>query len=274
MAAALVKHVPSGVQALECTKPSLAFAQAATALYPDAGTIWPKDRPPVLAIAPSAKIGRETIIAPGVFVGEDAEIGNSVSIGPGTVIGRGVRIGHHTRIASGVTLSHALVGDHCIIHPGSSIGQDGFGFVNTPQGHFKIPQLGRVVIQDRVEVGANVTIDRGALSDTVIGEGTKIDNMVQVGHNSIVGRHCILVSQSGMSGSCDLGDFVVLGGQAGIAGHLRIGKGAFIAGKAGVTHNLEGGKVFGGFPARPIEQWRREVGIVSRLAKKTRAKDD
>jgi UDP-3-O-[3-hydroxymyristoyl] glucosamine N-acyltransferase len=272
--AALAAHVPENVQALECARPSMAFAQVATALYPDAGAIWPDGRPPVMQIAPTARIGHDAVIAPGVFIGEDVEIGDRVVIGPGTVIGRGVRIGHDTQVGSGATISHALIGDRCIIHPGTRIGQDGFGFVNSPKGHFKIPQLGRVIIQDSVEVGANTAIDRGALGDTVIGEGTKIDNLVQIGHNTLIGRHCIIVSQVGISGSCEIEDFAVLGGQVGVADHLKIGKGAYVAGRTGVTSSLEGGRVYGGFPARPIEQWRREVAVVSRMAKKTRTKND
>ena len=195
-------------------------------------------------------------------------------IGPGAVIGRGVTIGHRSHVGARVSLSHALVGDRCTIHPGACIGQDGFGFVSGAAGHFKIPQLGRVIIQDDVEIGACVTIDRGALGDTVIGEGSKIDNLVQVGHNTQVGRRVIIVSQAGISGSCEIGDHAVIGGQVGIADHLRIGKAAFVASKSGVTRSLDGGKVYGGFPARPIEQWRREVGTLARLTKGKRTKDD
>ncbi|MEQ1753168.1 MAG: UDP-3-O-(3-hydroxymyristoyl)glucosamine N-acyltransferase [Micropepsaceae bacterium] len=270
----LAQYVPEGVLTLECTRPSLAFAQTANALYPDAGLLWSMQHPPVMSIAPTVKVGANSVIAPGVFLGEGVEIGNDCAIGPGTVIGRGVQIGNGTRIGPHVTVSHAFIGDRCIIHPGSQLGQDGYGFVNGPTGHYKIPQLGRVIIQDSVEIGANVTIDRGALGDTIIGEGTKIDNLVQIGHNNIIGRHCIIVSQAGVSGSCEIGDFSVIGGQVGISDHLKVGKGTFIAGRSGVTHSLEGGKVYGGFPAKPIEQWRREVGAVSRLAKGSRAKND
>lgn len=270
----LVEHVPPGTLALECQKPSMAFAQTANEMYPDAGSIWSASQPPLQMIASSARVGANSVIAPGVFLGEDVEVGNNCSIGPGTVIGRGVQIGHGTRIGPLVSITHAFIGDRCIIHPGVKIGQDGYGFVNGPGGHYKIPQLGRVILQDNVELGANVTIDRGALGDTIIGEGTKIDNLVQIGHNNIIGRHCIIVSQAGVSGSCDVGDFTVVGGQVGISDHLKIGKGTFIAGRSGVTHSLEGGKVYGGFPAKPIEQWRREVGTISRLAKGSRAKND
>lgn len=266
--------VPVGVLALVCERPSLAFARTATQLYPEASSIWSAGQPPVMSIAPTVRIGNGTIVAPGAFIGENVEIGDRAVVGPGAVIGRGVQIGHGTRIGAHVTLSHALVGDNCIIHPGARIGQDGFGYVNGPKGHFKIPQLGRVIVQDDVEIGANTAIDRGALADTVIGEGTKIDNLVQIGHNNHIGRHCIIVSQVGFSGSSSIEDFVVLGGQVGVADHLKIGKGAFVAGKGGVTRNLEGGKVYGGFPAKPVEQWRREVAALSRLGKASRTKTE
>lgn len=270
----LASAAPAHALVFECARPAMAFAQIATALYPDAGLIWPAANPPVLAIAATARVGAGTIVAPGAFIGEGVEIGNDSIIGPGAVIGRGVQIGHRARIGAQVTLSHALVGDNCAILPGTRIGQDGFGYVNSPRGHYKIPQLGRVIIQDNVEIGANVTIDRGALADTVIGEGTKIDNLVQIGHNNRIGRHCIIVSQVGISGSCDLGDFVVLGGQVGMADHLKVGSGAFVAAKAGVTRSLDGGKVYGGFPARPVEQWRREVGALSRLGKARKSRTE
>jgi UDP-3-O-[3-hydroxymyristoyl] glucosamine N-acyltransferase len=226
------------------------------------------------AIAPTARIGEGSVLAPGVFIGEGVEIGNDCVVSPGVVIGRGVQIGHGAKIGAHVSISHALIGDRCIIHPGTRIGQDGFGFVGGAAGHFKIPQLGRVIIQDDVEIGANVAVDRGALGDTLIGEGTKIDNLVQIGHNTRLGRRCIIVAQVGISGSCEIGDYAVLGGQVGVADHLKIGPGAYVAAKAGVTNSLEGGKVYGGFPAKPVMQWRREVGALSRLAKGKRSKDE
>jgi UDP-3-O-[3-hydroxymyristoyl] glucosamine N-acyltransferase len=270
---ALAEAVPAGSVALICDQPAFAFAKAALALYPLSGSIWSKDAPPVLPVHPTARVGEGTVMAPGVFLGPAVELGRDCIVGPGAVIGRGVQIGHGTRIGAHASVSHALVGDRVTIHPGARIGQDGFGFIGSPKGHCKIPQLGRVIIQDDVEIGANVTIDRGALGDTVIGEGTKIDNLVQIGHNTRVGRHCIIVAQVGISGSCSVGDFAVLGGQVGVADHLSIGAGAQVAAKAGVTRNLEGGRVHGGFPAKPVEQWRREVAALSRLAKGRRRGD-
>ena len=270
---ALAGSVPAGCAALICAQPALGFAKVATALYPSAGLIWPANKPPVHAIAPSARVGGGTVLGPNVFIGEGAEIGDDCVIGPGTVIGRGVQLGHRARIGAHVSISHALIGDRCIIHPGTRIGQDGFGFVGGVTGHFKIPQLGRVIIQDDVEIGANVAIDRGAMGDTVIGEGTKIDNLVQIGHNTRIGRRAILVAQVGISGSCEIGDYAVLGGQVGVADHLTIGPGATVAAKGGVTGSLDGGQVYGGFPAKPVGQWRREMGALALLVKNRRKKE-
>ncbi|HTR78350.1 MAG TPA: UDP-3-O-(3-hydroxymyristoyl)glucosamine N-acyltransferase [Gemmatimonadaceae bacterium] len=263
---AVAELVPGGATCLVSRAPALAFAKVAAALYPDAGTLWSRDHPPAMAIDPSASIGEGTVIAPGAFVGPGVEIGRGATIAPGAVIGRGVRIGDGTRIGPLVTLSHALIGNRVTIHGGTAIGQDGFGYIGSAAGHYKIPQLGRVLIHDDVEIGANTTIDRGALGDTDIGMGTKIDNLCQIGHNTRLGRHCVLAGQVGLSGSVTLGDFVVLGGQVAVSDHVTIGTGARVAGRSGVTRDLEAGKTYGGFPAMPIGAWRREVVILARLA--------
>ena len=179
-------------------------------------------------------------------------------------IGRGCEIG------SNASISHAYLGDQLLILPGAQIGQPGFGFASDGRGHIKIPQLGRVIVQDKVEIGACVTIDRGALGDTVVGEGTKIDNLVQIGHNVHIGRHCMIVGQVGISGSTTLGDFVIFGGQVGIADHCRIGSGARLAGRTGVVPGqvLEGGRDYGGTPAKPLKEWIRELYAVAALTKK------
>jgi UDP-3-O-[3-hydroxymyristoyl] glucosamine N-acyltransferase len=234
--------------------------------YPESGlSVWDQKTP----IDPSAKIAAGVSLAPGVVIGPDCEIGERTRVGANTVIARGVMIGRDCEIGSNVTISHAYLGDGVVVFPGAQLGQPGFGFASAAAGHLKIPQLGRVIVQDKVEIGACTTIDRGALGDTVIGEGTKIDNLVQIGHNTRTGRHCVIVAQVGISGSCELGDFVVLGGQAGVADHARIGDGARIAAKSGVTPGeLPGGQDYGGVPARLMKNWRRELAAVALLARR------
>ena len=180
-------------------------------------------------------------------------------IGANAVIGTEVRIGRDCSIGAGAALTAALIGDRVIIHPGCKIGQDGFGFVMGGKGHLKVPQIGRVIIQDDVEIGAGTTIDRGAIRDTVIGEGTKIDNLVQVGHNVSIGRHCILVAQTGISGSSTLEDFVVLGARVGVNNNVTIGEGAQIAATSNVHGDVPPGARWGGTPAKPVKLWFREM---------------
>jgi UDP-3-O-[3-hydroxymyristoyl] glucosamine N-acyltransferase len=181
-------------------------------------------------------------------------------------VGPDVRIGRGCALGAQVSVQHALLGNRVILHPGVRIGQDGFGFVMGAGGHEKVPQIGRVIIQDDVEVGANSTIDRGAIRDTIIGEGTKIDNLVQIAHNVVIGRHCVIVAQVGISGSTELEDGVVLGGQVGVIGHVRIGAGAQIAATSNVSTDVPAGVRWGGTPAKPIRDWMREIAIVNQLA--------
>jgi UDP-3-O-[3-hydroxymyristoyl] glucosamine N-acyltransferase len=243
-----------------------AFAAAAAMFYPDAHRLAPL----VAGIDPTAKIGERVVIGHGVVIGPGAEIGDGTHLGPNTVVGRGVTIGRDCEIWGNSTIAFAHVGDQVLILPGAQIGQPGFGFASSAQGHIKVPQIGRVIIQDKVELGACVTVDRGALGDTVIGEGSKIDNLVQIGHNAHIGRHCVLVGQVGLAGSSTLGDFVVLGGQTAIADHSRVGSGARMAGRSGTITGqvVEGGKDYGGVPAKPVKDWIRELHAVAALIKK------
>ena len=168
-----------------------------------------------------------------------------------------VQVGRDCSVGPGASIMHALIGDNVILHAGCRIGQDGFRYHPSARGHVKVPQLGRVIIQDSVEIGANTTIDRGGSGDTMIGEGTKIDNLVQIGHNCLIGRHCIIVSECGLSGSVVLGDYVILGGQVGIADHLTVGEGAVVGAKSGVVCNIPPGERWLGVPAMPGREFLR-----------------
>jgi UDP-3-O-[3-hydroxymyristoyl] glucosamine N-acyltransferase len=253
---------------LPCKSPQHAFAAVARIFYPDSE--WPQWSGTGF-IDSSARIESGVLLGPGVAVGPDVEIGSGTRVGANAVLGRGVTIGRNCNIGSNVSIVCAHLGDEIMILSGAQIGQPGFGFASGAQGHAKIPQLGRAIIQDRVEIGAATTIDRGALGDTVVGEGTKIDNLVQIGHNTHIGRHCVIVAQTGISGSCELGDFVVLGGQSGVADHAKIGEGARLAARcAAAPGDLPGGQDYGGVPARPMKQWARELAAVSMLVKRRR----
>jgi len=249
-----------------------AFAAIAALFYPDAMlSVWQQDK----AIDPTARLGRNVRCGPGTVIGPGAEIGDDSRLGANAAIGPGVTIGRACEIGSNVTLSYAHIGDRVVILPGAQIGQPGFGFASSEDGHVKIPQLGRVIVQDGVEIGAGTTIDRGALGDTVIGEGSKLDNLVQVGHNAQIGRHCILVAQAGVGGSSVIEDFAVLGGQVGLADHVHIGAGARLAGRSACISGqvVAAGQDYGGVPAKPVREWLREIHAVRQLAR-TRAKQD
>jgi UDP-3-O-[3-hydroxymyristoyl] glucosamine N-acyltransferase len=257
---------PPGMALLIAKEPYKAFARAAQAFYP-ATPVTPR-RAASAAVDPTASVPEDCDIGANVVIEAGARLGPRCQIGPNTVIGAGVELGQDCRIGANVTLSHCLIGDRVVLHPGVRIGQAGFGFAPDAQAPVKVPQLGRVVIGDDVDIGANTTIDRGSGHDTVIGPGTMIDNLVQIGHNVVLGRGCILAGQVGISGSTKLGDFVMVGGQTGFAGHLEIGNGARIAAKSGVMRDIEPGATVCGSPAVPIGLFMKQVAILQRLARK------
>ncbi len=269
VAPAYVKRVPAATIALITPTPYHALAKSLLLFYPGAfqtsvhgsGTD-PIDR--------SAVIEAGAVIQPGAIIGPEARIGQGAVIASGAVIGRRVTIGRSTYVGPCASVTHALVGDRVVLHAGVRIGQDGFGFAMGPKGHLKVPQIGRVIIQDDVEIGANSTVDRGALKDTVIGEGTKIDNLVQIGHNAVIGRHCVIVAQVGVSGSTELEDFVIVGGQAGFIGHLRIGRGAQIAAASKVLTDLAAGGRYAGSPAGDKTAWLRQVVMLRQMVARRR----
>ncbi len=260
------KQAPDTMSLLITNEPYRAYARVASAFYPvekHGSFIHPSAH-----VSEDAILGENVHIGPNAVISEKVEIGSGCKIDANTTIYPAVRVGENCRIFSNVTLQHCEVGDRVIIHPGVRIGQDGFGFAMGAQGHLKVPQLGRVLVMDDVEIGANSTIDRGTGPDTVIGAGSKIDNLVQLGHNVRIGAGCVVVSQVGVSGSTELGNFVVLGGQVGIAGHLKIGDGAQIAAKSGIIADVDPGAKMGGTPAQPMKEWLRSMSALRRMGKK------
>ena len=254
-------RAPNGVIVLRVKEPYRAFVAAARRLHPDA--LRPSslfDAQGVAAgasVHPTAEIENGVTIDPGAVIGPRAGIGSGTVIGANAVIGPDVQIGRDCSIGPNVSIVHALIGDGVIVQAGCHIGHDGFRYHPSAQGHIKVPQLGRVIIQDRVELGSGTTIDRGGGGDTMIGEGTKIDNLVQIGHNCVIGRHCIVVSQCGISGSVTLGDYAQLGGQVGVADHVTIGEGAKVAAKSGVISDIPAGEKWMGYPAMPGRDYLR-----------------
>jgi UDP-3-O-[3-hydroxymyristoyl] glucosamine N-acyltransferase len=264
--------VPGHVAVLHAAQPFREFVKVARELHRDA--LRPQSWVGNAGIAESAIIDATAELEDGVVVDPLAVIGPHVEIGAGTVIGAGaviaagVRIGRDCNVGARSAIQCALIGDNVLIHPGCSIGQDGYGFVFFgPDGHVKVPQTGRVLIQNDVEIGAGTTIDRGSLRDTVIGEGTKIDNQVQIGHNVTIGRHCLLAAQIGLAGSLTIGDNVALGAKVGINNHLRIGDGAQVTAMSAVKDDIPPNGRWGGHFAKPTKQWFREILAVERLVR-------
>jgi UDP-3-O-[3-hydroxymyristoyl] glucosamine N-acyltransferase len=219
-----------------------------------------------VVIAHNVLMSESASIYPNVFIDEGAVIKDNVVIYPGCFIGKNVTIGRNTVIYPNVVVREdCSIGDNVIIHAGSIIGSDGFGYVLNEGEQVKIPQVGRVVIEDNVEIGANVTIDKAALGETVIGEGTKIDNLVMIAHNVKIGRHCVIIGQAGIAGSTKLGDAVTMAAQSGTVGHIKIGNGVVVAARGGVTHHLKDGERVAGFPAVDAGKWRKAMVLTGKL---------
>jgi UDP-3-O-[3-hydroxymyristoyl] glucosamine N-acyltransferase len=265
-----VDQAPPHIALLRAREPYRAFVAVARKLFAEAlrpsSLFAASGTAPGAIVHSSARLESGVTIDPGAIVGPRAEIGAGTVIAAGAAIGPEVRIGRECSIGAGASITHAIIGDRVIVHPGCRIGQDGFGFVMGAGGHLKVPQIGRVVIQDDVEIGACTAIDRGAFRDTVIGEGTKIDNMVQIGHNVTIGRHCVIVAMCGIAGSATLEDYVVLGARVGVIDHATIGEGAQLAATSNVHADVPPGARWGGTPAKPLKAWAREMKWLERMA--------
>jgi UDP-3-O-[3-hydroxymyristoyl] glucosamine N-acyltransferase len=259
--AADAARLPEGVAALIVSHPRAAFARAVPALFEERGFT-----PGAGLIDPTAVLEEGVRLSPGVVIGPDARIGAGALIGANAVIGPGVCIGRGGRIGAGVSIVCALIGDRVTILANSAIGQAGFGVAAGPAGTVDVPQLGRVILQDDVSIGALSAVDRGAFGDTTLGQGARIDNFCHIGHNCSIGRHVVMAAYAGVSGSVTIGDGVMFGGRVGIADHRTIGPGARLAAGAAVLNDVPAGETWGGYPARPARQWMRETATLSRLA--------
>jgi UDP-3-O-[3-hydroxymyristoyl] glucosamine N-acyltransferase len=274
MAERFESRAPDGLIVLSTEEPYRAFVTVQRKLFP--ASLRPQSLFETDGIAsgasihPLARLENGVTVDPGAVIGPRAEIGARTIIGPTAVIGPDVCIGRDCAIGAGCSIVHSLVGDRVIIHPGCRIGEDGFGYIMGAMRHEKVPQIARVIIQDDVEIGAGTMIDRGGIRDTVIGEGTKIDNLVQIAHNVVIGRHCIIVAQSGLSGSVTLEDFVVLAARVGIAPHITVGEGAQLAARSSVIKDVPRGARWAGFPnAKPSTKFFREMVLLERLAERS-----
>lgn len=243
------------------------FARLSSLFYPNE---VPQDRgvSENAFVSNNAVLGKRCAVMDNSYIGKNVKIGDDVIIYPNVFIGDNVSIGNSSIIYDSVSLKYCAIGDRVIIHSGVRIGQDGFGYAVDKGEYIKVPQIGSVIIGNDVEIGANSTIDRGTIEDTIIGDSTKIDNLVQIGHNVVIGRNCFIVSQVGIAGSTKLGDYVVLGGQVGVAGHLTIGSQVQAGAQAGIIRDIEPKSVVWGTPSVPIKEKMREVAMLKKIIKR------
>lgn len=269
----LADKIPTGPHLIIVDNPQQSFAALARELYPHSlGNRRTEIGISKAAIIDqSAAIEADVIICAGAVISAGVAIGAGSFIGANATIGENCQIGRNASIGPNASVQYAMIGDDVSIHAGVRIGQDGFGFVPGKTGLEKMPQLGRVIIQDNVEIGANTTIDRGALSDTVIGEGTKIDNLVQIGHNVVIGRNCAIAGFAGISGSTKIGDGCLIGGRVGIADHITLGNGVQLAATSSVMNDIPDGEKWAGTPAQPFKAFFREQATLRKLAKPNKA---
>jgi UDP-3-O-[3-hydroxymyristoyl] glucosamine N-acyltransferase len=266
IAANYIKYAPKTMHLLVHPNPYKAYALIAQTFYPAEKVT--ESIAPSAHIAPSATLGVDCFIGHGAYIGNNVSIGNRCKIGVNTFIGDGVVIGDDCRIENNVSIHHTVMGNQVIIYPGACIGQDGFGFASDAEGHYKIPHRGGVVIGNDVSIGANTCIDRGSLSNTVIGDCCRLDNLIQIGHNVHVGKGCILVAQVGISGSCQLGDFVTLSGKVGVSGHVKIGHHATILASSTVIQDVDPKARMGGYPATADRDWHKQTYFLKKAIKR------
>ncbi|MBQ7304293.1 MAG: UDP-3-O-(3-hydroxymyristoyl)glucosamine N-acyltransferase [Alphaproteobacteria bacterium] len=258
--------IPYNVSLMIVADPKLAFLKLNQAMYEE--FVHQAEIAPSAIISKTATIGQNCYIGPNVVIEDNVVIGDNCYLEAGCYIGSGCKLGHNNRIGVGAYITYTIMGNGCYIYAGAKLGADGFGFNTISGKHVRIPQLGRVIIGNDVEIGANTCVDRGALDDTIIGDGCRVDNLVQIAHNDKIGRGCIIVAQTGIAGSCTFGDYVVCGGQTGFADHLTVGSGAQVGAQSGIMRDIEPGTVVMGTPAVPFKDFMRQVSFLQRNSKK------